>query len=368
MLPPTILVVIQESCKTKRSRLQLLLRLRMMVRERNYLTRDALISPLQSPWHVMYAGRADGSFVATVSIPPRAFDELLKVFSRYYVVASGLGRRGRPPALVVKHAALACVLHYYTAAVEAKTLCELFGIPPATLSRVLKKAGAALDAALSELLDAQVRFPSKQQQRQWSRQVQAKKPLLEGVWGFVDGKNYRVQSPTDADLQNAHYNGRLHSVLVTGTLCYGVDGTLVWGRHNLPGSWNDGETSRQLQLRLADPLWTVEGCGVVADSAFPVSRALFGRIRTPLKDGDLERAHIECRLGLVALSNAITSVRQAAEWGMGSAERCYRRLQLRLPFDPQERGRLLRNIYRLYNFRVRKTGISQIRSVFAEYH
>ncbi|ETP42142.1 hypothetical protein F442_10926 [Phytophthora nicotianae P10297] len=276
MLPPTILVVIQESCKTKRSRLQLLLllRLRMMVRERNYLTSDALISPLQSPWHVMYAGRADGSFVATVSIPPRAFDELLKVFSRYYVVASGLGRRGRPPALVVKHAALACVLHYYTAAVEAKTLC------------------AALDAALSELLDAQVRFPSKQQQRQWSRQVQAKEPLLEGMWGFVDGKNYRVQSPTDAYLQNAHYNGWLHSVLVTGTLCYGVDGTLcygvdgtlVWGRHNLPGSWNDGETSRQLQLRLADPLWTVEGCGVVADSAFPVSRALFGRIRTPLKD------------------------------------------------------------------------------------
>ncbi|ETL37704.1 hypothetical protein L916_10651 [Phytophthora nicotianae] len=120
---------------------------------------------------------------------------------------------------------------------------------------------------------------ARHQQRQWSRQVQAKEPLLEGVWGFVDGKNYRVQSPTDAYLQNAHYN-----VLVTGTLCYGVDGTLVWGRHNLPGSWNDGETSRQLQLRLADPLWTVEGCGVVADSAFPVSRALFGRIRTPLKD------------------------------------------------------------------------------------
>ncbi|KAE9323244.1 hypothetical protein PR003_g17017 [Phytophthora rubi] len=162
----------------------------------------------------MYVSRSEGSFINTVSTPPSAFDELLQVFSRHYVVRSGLGRRGRPPALVVKHAALACVLHSYAAAVEAKTLSELFGIPPATLSRVLHKAGIALDKALQEIPDAQARYPSKHQRRQWARRVQEKEPLLDG-W--------------------------LHAVLVTGTLCYGVDGTLVRGRHNLPGSWNDGK-------------------------------------------------------------------------------------------------------------------------------
>ncbi|KAG6942491.1 hypothetical protein JG688_00018091 [Phytophthora aleatoria] len=89
-----------------------------------------------------------------------------------------------------------------------------------------------------------------------------------------------------------------------------------------------------------------------------------GRIVTPLKDGDIERAPIQYRLGMLAMSNAITSHRKAAEWRMGSAPQCYRQLKIPLPFDPTNRGRRISNIYRLYNFRVRQTGISQIRSVF----
>ncbi|EGZ08177.1 hypothetical protein PHYSODRAFT_526823, partial [Phytophthora sojae] len=159
--------------------------------------------------------------------------------------------------------------------------------------------------------------------------------------------------------------GWLHSVKVTGVLCYGFDGTLIWGKHNFPGSWNDGEMSRQLQRRLADPSKTIEGGYCATDSAFPVSDTCRKRIVTPLKDGDLERASPECRAGLLAMSAAITSVRQAAEWGIGCAPKCFRRLQLPLPFDPDKRARLLWNIYHLYNLRVRTTGISQIRTVFA---
>ena len=89
---------------------------------------------------------------------------------------------------------------------------------------------------------------------------------------------------------------------MTGTLCYGFDGTLVWGKHNCPGSWNDGDTSRVLQQKLADGRYTADGTGICADSAFPVSGDCFGRIVTPLKEGDLERASEECQLGMVALS------------------------------------------------------------------
>ena len=158
--------------------------------------------------------------------------------------------------------------------------------------------------------------------------------------------------------------GWLHAVKVTGVLCYGFDGTLIWGRHNYPGSWNDGEMSRRLQDRLCDPLFTLEEGKCATDSAFPVSAGLQGKIITPLKDGDLERASPECRVGLQAMSNAITSIRQAAEWGMGSAQKCYRILMLPLPWNSTTRARRLTNIYRLYNLRVRRTGISQIRSVF----
>jgi len=122
--------------------------------------------------------------------------------------------------------------------------------------------------------------------------------------------------------------------------------------------------SRRLQERLLDPDFTMPTGKCATDSAFPVSSGLQGEIITPLKNGDLERASPECRLGLQAMSNAITSIRQAAEWGMGSALKCYRLLMLPLPWNPKKRAVRLENIYRLYNLRVRRTGISQIRSVF----
>ena len=71
-----------------------------------------------------------------------------------------------------------------------------------------------------------------------------------------------------------------------------------------------GTTSRALQAKLTDPSLMVEGTCVCADSAFPVSNDCFGKIITPLKEGDIDRADEECRYGMIALSNAITSLRQ----------------------------------------------------------
>lgn len=91
---------------------------------------------------------------------------------------------------------------------------------------------------------------------------------------------------------------------------------------------------------------------------------MFNKIMTPLKEGDLERAAPELRPGLLAMSNAITTMRQSAEWGMGAVEKVYRQLLLPLPFDANKRGLRLKTIYMLYNFRVRTTGISEIRNYF----
>ena len=70
--------------------------------------------------------------------------------------------------------------------------------------------------------------------------------------------------------------------------------------------------------------------------------------------------------GLLRMTSAITSLRQAAEWGMGAVPKVYRHLDLPLPFDPSVRAVRLNNIHKLYNFRTRFTGISQIRSHFIE--
>jgi hypothetical protein len=229
----------------------------------------------------------------------------------------------------------------------------------------MRSGEIALYRALQDLPDAQVRWPSLALQKRWSGFITEKEPLVKHKFGFIDGKNYRVQRPGKDDLQNAYYNGWLHCVLVTGTLCFGVDGTIIWGNINNPGSWNDAETSREF----VEKLLSTEFCpdqtmGVVSDSAFPVSEALYTRIETPLKMGDLEKLPIEQQFIAMAKSNAICSIRQAAEWGMGAVEKVFRRLLEKLPFHPVLRELRLRNLHQLYNFRVRTTGISQIRNVF----
>ena len=139
----------------------MLLRIRLTLKERHYLTCSSLVDPEQSPWHTLYQNRNVSSFIVVVSLDPDTFDLLLKEFARHYVVKSGPGKRGRPPKLLLKHAVLGCLLHFYSAAVEPKTLCELFGVPPSTFSRVLANAETALESALEVMSLAVIQYPSK---------------------------------------------------------------------------------------------------------------------------------------------------------------------------------------------------------------
>ncbi|EGZ11869.1 hypothetical protein PHYSODRAFT_369997, partial [Phytophthora sojae] len=149
--------------------------------------------------------------------------------------------------------------------------------------------------------------------------MEAREPLLKHTFGFTDGKNFRVQQPSSADQQNAMYNGWLHSGFVTGTICFAADGCIIWCKHNCPGSWNDSDTSLEFRMELTGPKFCPDKrLNVVSDSAFPCSTAMTGRILTPLKDGDLDRILSSLRSSARTLHNAIASVRQAAEWGMGS--------------------------------------------------
>lgn len=85
---------------------------------------------------------------------------------------------------------------------------------------------------------------------------------------------------------------------------------------------------------------------------------------TPLKDGDIEKAHRNARPALLRLACAIASMRQSAEWGMEALSKVYRNLNSKLSFDKECRGRLLKVLHKLHNCRVRTTGISQIKTYF----
>ena len=110
-------------------------------------------------------------------------------------------------------------------------------------------------------------------------------------------------------------------------------------KHNCPGPWNDGETSRGFRDKLRNPCLTLDDYGVLANSAFLVSGDMKGRTVTPLKRGDLERAINSGGDGvrIATVNNAVISIRQAAEWEMGAVEKCFRRLSLPLPYNPEFR-------------------------------
>lgn len=136
-------------------------------------------------------------------------------------------------------------------------------------------------------------------------------------------------------------------------------------RHNCPGSWNDAENSNGFFRNLLDTdLCSDQRYGVVANSALPCSAGTVGRILTPLKKIDLDRLLPSRRTRAMQMNNAITSIRQVAEWGMGSVGKVYRRLRLPLPFNPGHRGVSIENIFRLANYRVRTVWISQTRTTY----
>jgi hypothetical protein len=353
--------------KKKLLQILLLLRLKVMVRERNYVTNVCLSCPHKSAWMKVYEEGIDQNFINLTSLNRKAFDELLILFAPHYDAIGKWkpGGSGRPRKLIEPHSVLGMLLSFYTDSCGLKTLCLNFGVPPSTASRTLKKAEACLLLALESTPSALILWPTVDEQVEWARLVEAKNSLVKGRWGFIDGKNYKVQKPSCAELQNAMYNGWLHATLITGVLCFGANGTLVWGKHNVVGSWNDGDMSRPFQRKIARTDINVDGHGVLSDSAFPVSGDCFRRIMTPLKENEeLKITDPEVRQMALKLSNAITSMRQPAEWGMGAVEKVYRRLLLPLPYDKVVRGNRLRIIHKLYNFRVRTTGISQIKNYF----
>ncbi|KAJ3242382.1 hypothetical protein HDU77_010777, partial [Chytriomyces hyalinus] len=194
-----------------------------------------------SSWHNLYHGDHEGSFISATSLDRASFKVLLKEFRKHYVIRSGPGKKGRPPTMTYKSTILGLLLVFYTGTADAVGLCMQFNLSPTTLQRTLSKAEIALATSLKHLSDAKIQWPSKSEQRAWARAIEEKEPLVTNKFGFIDGKNYPVQEPSNIDRQNAMYNGWLHCVLVTGVLCFGADGCIIWMKHNCPGSWNDGQ-------------------------------------------------------------------------------------------------------------------------------
>jgi hypothetical protein len=161
--------------KIKKSKKKLLLLLlakkKDTIRTRNYVTNDCICNPNESAWIQLYRNGIDENFINLTSLDRASFNQLLKKFAKYYKIKSGVGKKGRPRKLVMLHQVLGLILQFYSASIECKNLCQIFGIAPATLCRTLKKAETALLQTLLNESTASVRWPTLDEQRDWANLI-----------------------------------------------------------------------------------------------------------------------------------------------------------------------------------------------------
>ena len=173
-------------------------RRKLQIRTRNDLDIGALHIPEDSTWHHLYKHGSDEALINVIGLNREGFERLLRTFSRHYVVKYHLGRGGRPTK-VHKSQALGMLLQFYSSAVELKSAAQLHGVRKDVASRILAKAEIALENALQEERLSFILWPSKRLQAHWADKIKMKYPVVKRSFGFVDGKNYRVQEPRDID-------------------------------------------------------------------------------------------------------------------------------------------------------------------------
>jgi len=143
-----------------------------------------------------------------------------------------------------------------------------------------------------------------------------------------------------------------------------ITGEILAARVNAPGSWHDSRVAVPIYAQLRED--TPHGFYLVADTAFPQgSDQISGRIRAPLKAGQVLPNDTFKRQAVLQLNWQLLSYRQTAEWGMRALQGSFGRL--RLPLDANDsvsRQRTLETCAHLHQLHTRCVGINQIRNVY----
>jgi hypothetical protein len=247
---------------------------------------------------------------------------------------------------------------------KAKSLCQIFATPPATISRQLTSGLHCLRLSLQQIPDAAITWPSAEKMREFSNAITSYESGLHNIFGFVDGVYFQCTVPPDFDSENAYYNGWRSMHSITNVLAFTPDGCIAFARYNCPGSWHDAEVASPLYTTLLER--TLSPFALVADTAFPRSKEMQNKIICPMSYDDyLSNDHAVAAQQLERHSQVVR-VRQAAEWSMHTLQTAFPRLKCVIRWDPPRNKDLLCTVFYLFNYRTRRVGLNQTRSVYWE--
>ena len=202
---------------------------------RQYLGRTSLLpNPrIGTPWVRLYQRHEDRAFITTMGVDTSTFHTLLAAgFGHLWytrpiprpdhrtAIRPRVGRRSLDAA-----GGLGLVLHWLSSTMRQISLQQIFALIPSTVSRYLRFALSILLEVLRQMPPATIAWPQGDQFLELSGYVSMWHPLLHGVFGSVDGLKLPCQVSSDVEIENATYNGWLHSHFVSSVIVFSSKGS-----------------------------------------------------------------------------------------------------------------------------------------------
>ena len=206
---------------------------------RQYLGRAALLpNPrMGTPWTRLYTCYEDRAFITTMGLDTSTFHSILAAgFGHLWYTlpilrtdthATGHPRAGRRS--LDAEGGLGLALHWLSSTMRQISLQQIFALVPSTVSRYLRFALSILLKVLRQMPGATITWPQGDEFLELSSYVATRHPLLNGVFGSIDGLNLPCQVSGDIEMENATYTGWLHSHFVSSVIVFSSKGSCQIG-------------------------------------------------------------------------------------------------------------------------------------------
>jgi hypothetical protein len=206
---------------------------------RQYLGRASLLpNPrLGTPWTRLYENHDNRAFITTMGIDAPTFRAILEagfghLWSTRPIPRPDMDTTVQPRAerrSLDAAGGLGLVLHWLSSTMRQISLQQIFALIPATVSRYLRFALSILLEVLRQMPQATIAWPQGDEFLELSGYVSVRHPLLQGVFGSIDGLNLPCQVSSDVEVENATYNGWLHSHFISSVIVFSSKGLCFIG-------------------------------------------------------------------------------------------------------------------------------------------
>ena len=207
------------------------------VRRGRRIPRVSIRDYTYSPFKYLFESRNNQALLNCCACDHAMFAELHAIFKPFYFrytfddegvirkvrLTKNGKRKGRRQDLD-SIGCLGLVLYWYrTRGSCARSFPMAFGQTSTPLYKWLKFGRRVLLFALQRHPAAKVCIPAADEIRRYTEAITAKYPMLEGVWGAMDGLKLPIQSSTNYLIQNNYYNGWLHRHFLNSVFVFGAD-------------------------------------------------------------------------------------------------------------------------------------------------